>query len=108
MRTVSKTLNFATLASVGASRGQQVRTRRILELSHNFSEEEPMRKFVYALALSSMVLPAFAPPAEAITEDEAHAIGVEAYLYFYSPITMDLTRKQLTNQEPTRAGSAAR
>ena len=31
-------------------------------------------------------------------------IGVEAYLYFYSPITMDLTRKQLTNQEPTPGG----
>ena len=63
-----------------------------------------MRKFLYALALSSMVLPSFAPAAKAITEDEAHAIGVEAYLYFYSPITMDLTRKQLTNQEPTPGG----
>ena len=40
----------------------------------------------------------------AITEEEAHAIGVDAYLYFYSPVTMDLTRKQLTNQEPTPGG----
>jgi hypothetical protein len=39
-----------------------------------------------------------------VTEEEAHAIGVDAYLYFYSPITMDLTRKQLTNQEPTPGG----
>ena len=36
----------------------------------------------------------------AITEQDAHAIGVNAYLYFYSLITMDLTRKQSTNIEP--------
>ena len=38
--------------------------------------------------------------AKAMSEQEAHAIGVDAYLYFYSLITMDLTRKQLTNVEP--------
>jgi hypothetical protein len=43
------------------------------------------------------VLPA---RAEAITEQEAHDIGVNAYLYFYSPITMDVTRRQLINYEP--------
>ena len=32
-----------------------------------------------------------------ITEQEAHAIGVNAYLYFYSLITMDVTRKQMTD-----------
>ena len=41
--------------------------------------------------------PRAASAAEAISEQEAHAIGVQAYLYFYSLITMDLTRKQLTN-----------
>jgi len=35
-----------------------------------------------------------------LKEQEAHAIGVSGYLYFYSLITMDLTRKQLTNVEP--------
>ena len=35
----------------------------------------------------------------AITEEEAHAIGVDAYLYFYSLIMMDLTRLQSTNVE---------
>ncbi len=35
--------------------------------------------------------------ATAITEQEAHSIGVAAYVYFYSLVTMDLTRKQLTN-----------
>jgi hypothetical protein len=34
-----------------------------------------------------------------ITEQEAHAIGVDAYIYFYPLVTMDLTRKQLTNVE---------
>ncbi len=35
-----------------------------------------------------------------ISELQAHAIGVDAYVYFYSMITMDLTRKQSTNVEP--------
>jgi hypothetical protein len=35
-----------------------------------------------------------------ITEEEAHAIGVDAYVYLYSLVTMDVTRKQLTNVEP--------
>ena len=34
-----------------------------------------------------------------ISEAEAHAIGVDAYVYFYSLITMDLTRRQSTNIE---------
>src|SRR5947207_15066771 len=36
----------------------------------------------------------------AITEQEAHAIAVDAYIYFYPLVTMDVTRKQLTNVEP--------
>ena len=56
-----------------------------------------MRFYLFTLVLSSMFLPTFAPAARAITEDEAHAIGVDAYLYFYSLVTMDLTRKQMTN-----------
>jgi hypothetical protein len=36
----------------------------------------------------------------AISEQEAHAIGVDAYVYFYPLITMDITRRQSTNVEP--------
>ena len=35
--------------------------------------------------------------ADTITEPEAHAIGVDAYVYFYPLVTMDITRRQLTN-----------
>ena len=38
-----------------------------------------------------------AQAAETISEQDAHAIGVSAYTYFYPLVTMDLTRKQLTN-----------
>src|SRR5246127_4257120 len=38
--------------------------------------------------------------APTISEQEAHAIAVDAYLYFYPLVTMDVTRKQFTNIEP--------
>ena len=38
------------------------------------------------------------PPA--ITEAEAHAIAVDAYVYFYPLISIDVTRRQATNVEP--------
>lgn len=38
--------------------------------------------------------------AEVITEQEAHAIAVDAYLYLYPIVSMDLTRRQLSNIEP--------
>ena len=42
-----------------------------------------------------------APPAaraaETISEQDAHSIGVATYVYFYSLVTMDVTRRQLTN-----------
>jgi len=36
----------------------------------------------------------------AITEAEAHAIAVDAYIYFYPLLSMDISRKTFTNVEP--------
>ena len=67
-----------------------------------------MRSNLVALIFGVLFTAVFAASARAITEDEAHAIGVDAYLYFYSPITMDLTRLQSTNVERERSRSKAR
>jgi hypothetical protein len=60
------------------------------------------------IALALGLIGAACAPAMAATgpvsEEEARAIGVDAYLYFYPIITTDITRKQLTNQEPKPGG----
>ncbi len=55
---------------------------------------------VFLLVGIMAVQPVTAQQASKVSEEEAHAIGVHAYVYFYSLITMDVTRKQLTNVEP--------
>ena len=50
----------------------------------------------FATLVSTLTASAFADT-PAITEQEANAIGVDAYLYFYPLVTMELTRKQSTN-----------
>jgi hypothetical protein len=61
-----------------------------------------MKRMTIALALVfSMAVVAMPGGAHAgITEEEARAVAVDAYLYLYPLVTMDLTRKQSTNIEP--------
>ncbi|MCA1396036.1 DUF1254 domain-containing protein [Bradyrhizobium sp. BRP56] len=54
-----------------------------------------------SLCIGAATAPAaLAQTAPAINEQEAHAIAVDAYIYFYPLLTMDITRKQFTNVEP--------
>jgi hypothetical protein len=50
---------------------------------------------------SALTGPAMAQTAStAITQQEAQAIAVDAYVYLYPLVTMDVTRRQFTNIEP--------
>jgi hypothetical protein len=55
-------------------------------------------------ALIFMVSTLVPSAAQSISAEEAQAIAVEAYVYFYPLVTMDLTRKQLINSDPKIAG----
>ena len=65
-----------------------------------------MSRKTIALSLSLLIGVALAPgvmaqsASQAISEQEAQAITVDAYVYFYSLVTMDITRRQFTNIEP--------
>ena len=50
-------------------------------------------------AMAALLMTAGVPAraAEQITQEAAHAIAVQAYVYLYPLVTMDITRRQLTN-----------
>ncbi|MGE8065603.1 DUF1254 domain-containing protein [Pseudomonas sp. NPDC089569] len=50
--------------------------------------------------VASAIFPLVSHAQSKVTAEEAHAIGVDAYVYFYPLLTMDVTRKQFTNIEP--------
>ena len=56
---------------------------------------------VLALGLSTA---GFGAQAQPVTQEEARSIAVAAYVYFYPLVTMDVTRKQLTNIPPGTDG----
>ena len=62
-----------------------------------------MSRRTIGLILGLLLCPILSLAAQAqsaITEQEAQSIAVDAYIYFYPLVTMDVTRKQLTNVEP--------
>jgi hypothetical protein len=62
-----------------------------------------MNKSTIALMLGLTFSPVALNSAQAetaLTEQEAQAIAADAYVYFYPLVTMDVTRKQLTNKTP--------
>ena len=62
-----------------------------------------MSRSAIALILGLMLLPVLSLTAKAqsaVTEQDAQSIARDAYIYFYPLVTMDVTRKQLTNVEP--------
>src|SRR5262249_22074033 len=64
-----------------------------------------MKRIALAVLFSIGLLSTFIAPTaaqSAITEQEAHAIGVDAYLYFYPLISFDITRLYSTNVEPDK------
>ena len=64
-----------------------------------------MSKFAIALILGLLLCPALSPATQAqsaATEEEARAIGVNAYLYFYPLLSFDVTRLYSTNIEPNK------
>jgi len=62
----------------------------------------PILKLTAYLCLAALAAPEARAQgtSSAITEQEARAIAADAYVYFYSLMSMDITRKQFTNVEP--------
>ena len=60
-----------------------------------------LQRFATLFAVTELALLGFPANSRAnpLTPEEAHAIGVDAYVYFYPLVTMDVTRQQLTNVE---------
>ena len=66
------------------------------------------RLFGTAVLASCLGLGGTMTNAYAITEQEAQDIAIDAYVYFYPIISLDVTRKQFTNLEPGKVPGRGR
>ena len=57
------------------------------------------RALLGGLSVAALSVASPTSHAAPITEEAAHAIGMDAYVYFYPLLSMDVTRKQFTNIE---------
>lgn len=65
-----------------------------------------LRLTATGLAVAALLLPPTAANAAPPTEDEAAAIAVEAYVYGYPLVTMEYTRRVMTNTEAVKSTHA--
>src|SRR5215510_796016 len=67
-----------------------------------FDMIRPILKLTVCLCLAALAAPQARAQgtSPAITEQEARAIAVDAYVYFYPLLSMDITRQQFTNVAP--------
>ncbi|MGO9545350.1 MAG: DUF1254 domain-containing protein [Rhodomicrobium sp.] len=70
------------------------------KLPANISIKKAVSAIIAVIAAPLMPHPAPATAQTALSADEARAVALDAYLYFYPLVTMDITRKQFTNIEP--------
>jgi hypothetical protein len=87
--------------SISTANGGLLNRRNILTASTTVAFASALGSIALrqtTLAQAQTALAAQAP----ITEEEAHAIGVDAYLYFYPLISFDITRLYSTNIEPDK------
>jgi hypothetical protein len=73
--------------------------KKIYPLTKTISPVSGATTLMFAFGLAQILI-GTAQAQQPVTQEEAYAIGVDAYLYFYPLVTMDITRKQLSNVEP--------
>jgi|SRR5579872_120891 len=66
-----------------------------MKIFERFSSRKPVLSTEYEIASRTEERRSFAEPL--LTQDQARAIAVDAYIYFYPLISMDLTRRQSIN-----------
>jgi hypothetical protein len=94
-----KTPQLLAAALVGAAVGQPINQRRKTNMK---TKRMSTKHYINNMALVTMmavslVLPGKLQAAEPLTQQEANEIAADGYIYFYPLMSMDVTRKVLTN-----------